>query len=250
MQLASVPVEGSVEIWWTMWLDTRSCWCLEDLSFVGELGSPGSACVRLVRVERGEFLAVMLGLEDDVLGDGPARVGDRDDLGCARRALAAESPGGGPWSPPKDSSPWRRRGAGATRRRRAARWSARRRGSTAARYGVRAVDVARISWDTRRGRDEECASLLRQQLREEACNRPKKCTYTRAFRNRPEIFVVHQRTSHDIVQKKAGRALGSSWRHVIGCFDGNLFLSSESSCESEIPRGVFVSASPRTSLVV
>ena len=24
LQLASVPVEGSVEIWWTMWLDTRS----------------------------------------------------------------------------------------------------------------------------------------------------------------------------------------------------------------------------------
>lgn len=176
-------------------------------------------------------------------------------LGCARRALRRprEPPEEAALDPPKDSSPLATtRGAGATRRRRAARWSARRRGSTAARYGVRAVDVARISWDTRRGRDEECASLLRQQLREEACNRPKKCTYTRAFRNRPEIFVVHQRTSHDIVQKKkAGRALGSSWRHVIGCFDGNpFFFHQKVPANPRSQRGVFVSASPRTSLVV
>ena len=65
--------------------------------------------VRLVRVERGEFLAVfdVVVLEDDVLGDGPARVGDRDDLGvrAAGAAAAERAPGGGRIGPAEGLEP-------------------------------------------------------------------------------------------------------------------------------------------------
>ena len=65
--------------------------------------------VRLVRVERGEFLAVfdVVVLEDDVLGDGPARVGDRDDLGvrAAGAAAAERAPGAGRIGPAEGLEP-------------------------------------------------------------------------------------------------------------------------------------------------
>mgnify|MGYP004379753393 CR=1 FL=1 len=73
-------------------------------------------------------------------------------FGCDLRALRRprDPPELGALDPPKDSSPFATTVGGAmVRIGRRVPGAARRSGSTAVRYGVRAVDVARISWDTR-----------------------------------------------------------------------------------------------------
>ena len=195
--------------------------------------------VRLVRVERGEFLAVfdVVSLEDDVLGDGPARVGDRDDLGVRAAGVAAAEAPEEAVDPPGFEPLATTRGR-ARRGERAARWSARRR-DRRRRWSRGGGRRARLGYTARARRSaRRCSSAARKQPPE---------VYTREHFVTDGNFRRAQRTSHDIV-KKTGRALGSSWRHVIGCFDGNppfiKFLRIRD------PKRRFRLGSPRTSLVV
>ena len=127
--------------------------------------------VALVGVDGGERLVVLdaVVLEHDVLGDGAARVGDRDDLRVRpARVAAAEGPAGvGRIGPPERFEPLRDDGGGRDGAHRAARAGSRASkwldGGTIRRQGggCRAHFVGY----TVRGATK-CASLLRQQLRE------------------------------------------------------------------------------------
>ena len=121
--------------------------------------------------------------------------------------------------PPKDSSPLATtRGAGATRRRRAARWSARRRDrrrhdTESGRWTSRAFrgihgegatkSARRCSVRSREERVTARKSVVREHF---VTDRNFRCAPSNQSRNRAE-------------KKPVGH--GSSWRHIIGCSDGN-----------------------------
>ena len=229
-----------MEIWWTMRLDTRSRWCLENLSASRNSGLPAahgggyglfaSSAVSSSPSStslswRTTFLATVLrALEMGTI------------LGCAGAAAAERAPGGGR-RPAEDRAPWRRRGG---RARAAMARGAMVRASKGIDGGaIRSQAVTSRAFVGYMARARRRVRVVAPSDPRRTCNCPKK-------RSTREHFVTDRKfslcTSGPVTKscrKKSGRALGSSWRHIIGCLDGN------PSSPKVPPPGVFVSASPR-----